>query len=236
MIKSTLAIIILVVAAGLFSPSLVLAATLEVGPGQTYATIGSAVVVAAPGDIILVPDGTYLENVVVDKAVTLLSQDYFVNGQNDGAVIDASGSLTEPGIYTTSPGVVIQGFTVVGSLGMDTEYYNRSGIYLRGVAGCEVANNNLGWEEVGFQNSVGLFVNDCDNCLFNANEVHDGIHGFVVQHSANNVFANNLCEGAMYNPSSSGKNSAGRPVAGGVYFYYLETLVFSGGRSMVLIK
>ena len=46
-------------------------ATITVSPSGTYKTIQSAVNAASAGDIILVQSGTYNENVVLDKAVTL---------------------------------------------------------------------------------------------------------------------------------------------------------------------
>ena len=45
--------------------------TITVGPNATYRTIESAVNSAVAGDTILVQTGTYNENVVVAKAVTI---------------------------------------------------------------------------------------------------------------------------------------------------------------------
>ncbi|MEM2962781.1 MAG: right-handed parallel beta-helix repeat-containing protein, partial [Candidatus Bathyarchaeia archaeon] len=54
-----------------FQISLVRAAELHVGPGQPYTTIQAAVNAANPGDTIIVHPGTYDEQVVVDKSLTI---------------------------------------------------------------------------------------------------------------------------------------------------------------------
>jgi len=61
-------------ALGLLLASTVQAADLQVGPGETYTTIQSAVDAAEPaGDVIHVAAGTYLEQVLVDgKSLTIL--------------------------------------------------------------------------------------------------------------------------------------------------------------------
>jgi len=45
------------------------AATLNVGQGQTYSTIQSAIDASQTGDVIYVNEGTYYENVILTRAV-----------------------------------------------------------------------------------------------------------------------------------------------------------------------
>jgi len=71
------------------STSSAIAANLCVRPsggGGCYKTISAAVAAAAPNDVIHVGHGTYHEDVVIDKALSLI-------GDDDPVVIDATGLL-----------------------------------------------------------------------------------------------------------------------------------------------
>jgi parallel beta-helix repeat protein len=94
------------------STSSAIAANLCVRPsggGGCYKTISAAVAAAAPNDVIHVGHGTYHEDVVIDKALSLI-------GDDDPVVIDATGLLN--GINVDGHGhsdlahVIVSGFTV----------------------------------------------------------------------------------------------------------------------------
>jgi len=69
-IKSIFVSILLIVSIlAILNP--VSAATLEVGPGKTYTTIGAAIAAANNGDTITVYPATYNENIVIDKSLTI---------------------------------------------------------------------------------------------------------------------------------------------------------------------
>ncbi len=61
-----------------------------VGAGSEYTTIQSAIDAAAEGDVILVQAGTYAENLVITKSITLLGQDIGNDGIPD-TIIDPAG-------------------------------------------------------------------------------------------------------------------------------------------------
>ena len=85
------------------------AATLTVGPGETYTTIQSAINAASPGDTIEVQSGTYNEHVVVNKQLTL-------RGNNTGGglpVVDAGGSGNT--ITISADDCILEGFVAIGS-------------------------------------------------------------------------------------------------------------------------
>jgi nitrous oxidase accessory protein NosD/cell division septation protein DedD len=93
------------------SGSSVQADTLHVGTGQTYETIQSAIDDAAEGDTILVHDGTYEENIIIDKPLTILS----VNG-SASTIIDGTAGDEDPAVTIISSDVTFgaagQGFSV----------------------------------------------------------------------------------------------------------------------------
>src|SRR5579863_2202958 len=89
------------------------AATLCVNPGGTkgcYSTIGAAVSAASPNDTISVAAGTYKEDVVIGKALSL------VGANQHNTIIDATGLSN--GVYIDGldnaglSEVVVQGFAV----------------------------------------------------------------------------------------------------------------------------
>ena len=64
------------------------AAVLNVGPGEAYTTIQSAVDAADSGDEVKVADGTYTENVQIDRALILRS----LNGADTTFIAAANAS------------------------------------------------------------------------------------------------------------------------------------------------
>jgi parallel beta-helix repeat protein len=118
------------------------AATLEVGPGKTYATIQGAVNAASVGDTVLVYASTYSENVVINKQVTL-------QAAGAGAIVDAGATLasdpTTIGIKIAASGVTVDGMEVVNARGHWSAGIAASG-NIRGitVSDCTVHNANSG--------------------------------------------------------------------------------------------
>ena len=94
-------------------PGLATAATRHVGAGQTYATIQAAVDASSPGDSIVIHDGTYVENVTVDRALAIVSQDYLDNGEYDSAILDA-GSNYMSALTVLSGLVSVEGLSFTG--------------------------------------------------------------------------------------------------------------------------
>jgi nitrous oxidase accessory protein len=129
-------------------------ATLRVGPGMEFATIGAAVTAASPGDTVRVSKGLYSEpTIVLDEPIVLLGY--------EGAILDGNG---ERGLFhVISDSVTIAGFTlrntglsftedraailveksqycsIRDNLLTDTFF----GIYLANVGDCEVVRNVL---------------------------------------------------------------------------------------------
>ncbi|MDD5093567.1 MAG: PKD domain-containing protein [Dehalococcoidia bacterium] len=99
--------------------------------GADFMTIQAAVTAASGGDTIIVRDGTYNENVVVDKNLAIQSE-------------SGAASTTVTAVVSTAPvfdvnasGVVIDGFSVLGPT--DTHV---AGIELVDVNDCTIRNND----------------------------------------------------------------------------------------------
>jgi nitrous oxidase accessory protein NosD len=182
---------------------------LHVGTGQIYPTIQAAVNASAPGDVILVHDGTYLENVVVWRRVTLRSLDYAMHGENDGAVIDAS-AAPAPGILVSAAAAVVEGFSVFGATGADPEGWP-AGIAVVGAAGCRLAGNRCGlsWSQ---RNDLGIALRGADDAVVVGNEVAFGIHGIWIEDSARGEIRGNDIHGHIVEPGSSGLRLLGQSV------------------------
>lgn len=160
------------------------AASLCVNPGGTggcYAKIGLAVSAAAANDTINVAPGTYKEDVVIGKALSL------VGASQKNTIIDATGLAN--GIYIDgldNPGlsnVLVTGFTV--------ENANYEGILVTNASFVTVSNNEV------VNNDLSLNVSSAvcpGQPLFETAEGDDcgeGIHLIAVDHS---IFANNTSE------------------------------------------
>jgi nitrous oxidase accessory protein NosD len=150
--------------------------------GCPFSTIGAAVAVASPGDIIRVSPGTYPEDVVIGSAISL------VGSNSSNTIIDATGlanaiyvdGMDHPGLA----GVVVSGFTV-----RNAKY---EGILITNASEVTVSDNHVAHNDLSI--NIGNFT--CPGIpAFETAESFDcgeGLHLMGVDHS---IIANNLIEG-----------------------------------------
>lgn len=121
------------------------------GGTPCFTTIGAAVAAASAGDIIQVEDGTYNENVTIDKALTLQSE----NGRTSTTVQGADGNPALGTIFVSSgtSNVTIDGFTIVGYDAANPGL-EEAGIYLQGAT----TNINISNNEVVANGEAGLLT------------------------------------------------------------------------------
>ncbi|WP_390175980.1 right-handed parallel beta-helix repeat-containing protein [Methanosarcina siciliae] len=111
--------------------------TVDSGGEGDYTSIQQAVINSNNGDIILVNTGTYIENVDVDKKLTITSK----SGNPEDTIVQA----LSPGdhiFHVTANNVTIKGFSLKNSI-------SGSGIYLDSVQYNTIANNHLQANEIG---------------------------------------------------------------------------------------
>ncbi len=171
------------------------AATLNVGQGQAYTTIQSAINAANPGDIISVGEGTYLENLVIKtNGISVIGQDKektIIDGKKTGSVIRID----------QANNVKISGLTIQNSGGSGKEDAGVS-IYS--------ANNNMVVNSIFMNNVVGISIYLVSNTnIISGNDIRSsGKYGIFIYSSTDNKINNNNIQGnkiGIY--SDSGRNN-----------------------------
>jgi parallel beta-helix repeat protein len=149
-------------------------ATLIVGSGQTYTTISSAVTAANPGDTIMVYAGVYIENVVLDKTLTLIG-----NGSTDTIIQMASADVP---LQISADWCNVSGFSLMGSGNGATDagllinsFYN----YVRDCNCSDNQGNGIRIEALGGNNNI-------ENCIIRNNSRN----GIRIQASPYNIIRN----------------------------------------------
>jgi methionine-rich copper-binding protein CopC len=160
------------------------AATLEVGTGQTYATIGSAVTAAGTNDVINVHSGTYAENVVIGKSNLTLQAN-----TGDTVTVQTTGSNTGFQINSANY-VTIQGFN------MQNTNLGGYAVYLNTASFCSILNNNINTY------STAIYIKGSNNTI-SGNNINNTMTGVsLVYPSNNNTMSGNTITNPTYNSLS----------------------------------
>lgn len=139
-----------------------------------YSTIQGAVDNADSGDTIIVRDGTYTENVDVDKRLTIMSE----NGSENCFISALTSSDHVSNI--TADSVKITGFSIQGA----TDHGN-AGIYLDGVEYCDISENNIS------TNRNGVYLSSSyHNTISDTNASNNNHAGVLLENSNYNTIKN----------------------------------------------
>ena len=187
-----------------------------------FPTIQDAINHANPGDVIYVYNGTFFENIIVNKSVTLIGQSI------DSTILDGNGSGSV--ITITASNVMVKGFTIKNS-GLNVD---DGGILISTpssnnvITGNKIIGNNYGiWLYMSTRNTVSdnlilgnrkgialytssenILVNNVisenvaagiEMCFSHINEISGNIishnnYGMSILRSINNIYHNNFIE------------------------------------------
>jgi len=158
-----------------------------------YPTIQQAVDAATAGDTIVVRDGVYVENIDINKPLTITSENGSAN-----CIVQAADPY-DYAFEVTADYVNITGFTVEGAT---------AGLFLYFANHCNVSNNSLSNNEYGislyeseyniisnnilFKNEVGISLDGSDNNIISNNNCHSNGYGISLG-GDNNTVSNNNC-------------------------------------------
>ncbi|MGZ5539842.1 MAG: right-handed parallel beta-helix repeat-containing protein [Halobacteriota archaeon] len=153
---------------------------LSVGTGQ-YTTIQAAVNAAKSGDTVSVAPGTYTENVLVNKPLTILA----ASARPTVRAADASKDV----FLVTSPGVRVDGLTVTGGA---------SGVHIQNTSKCVVTSI------FGRDNVRGVYLShSTENEISNCN-LADNSYGIYGDSASSNTIASNVATGSTGNGQTLG--------------------------------
>lgn len=157
-------------------PPNVMAGTLYVGGAGSgnYTMITEAIDDANPGDTVFVYGGTYFENIVISKSISLVGED------KDTTTIN--GSYQGDTISVTADYVNISGFTLTGG-GRNPQ---DSGVRLDEATNCHITNSRI-----LFNDQYGILLRNSDENTFDNITVSDNRFGIEVMDSWNNTFRDN---------------------------------------------
>jgi|GEM_PF-1261920 len=153
------------------SAECVSAATIYVNPGDS---IQAAVNAADSGDTIIVRDGTYSENVDVNKRLTIKSENGSAN-----CIVHAA----DPGGHVfdvNADHVSISGFTVEGATGLGYS----AGLYIHANYS-KITNNNV------LNNRYGIYLKNSNNNILTNNNASYNYVGICLEYSSDNEITKN---------------------------------------------
>lgn len=157
----------------------------ENGNGD-YEKIQDAINAAGEGDTIRVWEGTYYENVVVNKTVSLIG--------NGSAITIIDGGRGGDVVVINSKKTNISGFSLTNSSLYTHQHNNFKAGLLVKASYCRIENNSL------FDNQYGIYLHNAENnsiwrnsCFENKEWNYPSGAGIMLAHSDGNIIANNRC-------------------------------------------
>ncbi len=185
------------------------------GPAD-FSSIQAAVDAASPYTTIIVKNGTYTENVDIDRALTIISE----SGPEYTEVKAANPK--DSVFYVTADAVNISGISVSGGSELLSSYfYATAGIWLYEVRDCNISGNVLS------DNYCGIYVIGSENCTLNGNRAESNEFGIYLSRSEgnslrNNRMKNNSCNFAIPGASAEQDIDESNTVDGKPIYYLVN--------------
>ncbi|WP_340818194.1 NosD domain-containing protein [Methanolobus sp. WCC4] len=169
--------------------------TVDDDPGKDYTTIQEAINAANDTDTILVYPGTYTENVIVNRSVSIQSQ----SGDPGDTIVDAADGF-DNAFNVTVDDVLIEGFNITG-----VDVGPACGVYVSDVENVRIVNNHL------MDNPSGVRFNATGNSNITNNYIYSsGFDGILLYYASDNMIVNNViieCGNGIYLASSCNNNT-----------------------------
>jgi parallel beta-helix repeat protein len=193
------------------------AATLNVGQGQTYTTIQSAIDAAKAGDVISVAEGTYSENLVVKmNGISITGENKektIIDGKKTGSVVKID----------QANNVKVSGFTIQNSGGSGKEdagisIYSANGntianvILVNNIVGISIysksSSNIISGNDIKSNSNNGIFIYDSSDNRIDNNNIQNNKFGIYADSARNNhIYSNNFIDNTNQAYDNSGMNS-----------------------------
>ncbi|AKB29892.1 cell surface protein [Methanosarcina siciliae T4/M] len=142
---------------------------------QDFSSIQEAVNAASPGDTVYVYKGLYMENIYLDKEITVRS----ISGIPDMINIKAK-NPNDHVFHVNANNVTISGFYINGASDP-----LKAGIYLENTHGILISNNKLS------NNHLGIYLDSSTTNMLNLNNVSGNEVGIFLKASKDNWVINN---------------------------------------------
>lgn len=142
------------------------------------------------GDIIYVKEGTYRENIDIDKSVTIQA-----DKSNSAPVIIIAAERNDHIFDIKVNGVTIDGFTIYGAVGCIDAACDlpSAGLFIgNDVSECTLRNNQCGTDEES--NGIGIFLSRANNNIIQSNSCYNNLRtGIWLNSSTGNTISHNFC-------------------------------------------
>jgi parallel beta-helix repeat protein len=195
-ISTLLLILVLLIASSIATFLPVNAESKTITVPDNYPTIQAAIGNASAGDTIFVRKGTYNENIVIDKPLSLTGEDSQETIIKGNYYRFGFQSWT---ILVKADDVSILGFTITGtSFGIQT----LGGSYGYSASRCRIIGNNI---ENNFENGIFIYSGE-DHTIKGNNITGNGMDGISISFSNCAISENNITENKQRGISVTGSN------------------------------